>query len=156
MSVGQDLTREVSMIRSIEPPHFDNPTGQRVLIEAADWALEKSLAHILQQAGYVTASCDGPESGVRCRLVAGGGCSGCREADVVVHTLRHSDLRNREVLLEIRKRFPDLPLIVEVPAPRVERYPDDFDGCIVIPQPMTEALLLSALSEALGQAATEA
>jgi len=151
----QDVTREVTMIRSIEPPHFDHPTGQRVLIEAGDWALEKSLARILQQAGYATASCDGPESGIRCRLVAGGGCSGCREADVVVHALRHSDSRNREVLLEIRKRFPDLPLIVEVPAPRVERFPDDFDGCIVIPQPMTTELLLRALSEALGPTETE-
>jgi len=108
------------------------------------------LARILQGAGYDTAVCDGPEvSDSRCGLVADGECSGCQQADVIVHALRHSDPRNREVLLEIQARFPGVPLIVEVPAPRADRYPDDFDGCIVIPQPMTSDLLLKAIGEAL-------
>jgi len=143
------------MSRSIKPPHFDGSAGPRVLIEAGDWAQQESLARILQDAGYATASCDGPEAGMRCSLVAGSGCSGCREADVVVHALRHSDPRNREVLLEVRQRFPDLPLIVEVPGPRVDRYPDDFVGCIVIPQPMTTSHLLAAVSEALGSSSVD-
>ncbi len=143
------------MKHKIEPPRFDTPAGKRVLIEAGDWAQQESLSRILEKAGYQTACCDGPEDGARCGLVAGSGCSGCSDADVVVHTLRHSDPRNREVLLEIRKRFPDLPLIVEVPGPRVERYPDDFAGCIVIPQPMTTSRLLAAVSEATGSSVGE-
>jgi len=140
------------MNRTIKPPHFDGTVGQRVLIEAGDWAQQETLARILRDAGYRTASCDGPEAGNRCSLVAGSGCSACLEADAVVHSLRHSEPRNREVLLGIRERFPDLPLVVEVPGPRVDRYPDDFVGCIVIPQPMTASHLLDAVAEALESA----
>jgi len=135
---------------NIEPPAWRGPGGKRVLIESGDWAQQETLARILQRAGYDTAVCDGPEvSDTRCNLVDEGECSGCRGADVIVHALRHSDPRNREVLLEIQTRFPHVPLIVEVPGPRVDRYPEDFDGCIVIPQPMTSDRLLDAISEAL-------
>lgn len=143
------------MKRSIKPPEFGGPAGRRVLIESNDWAQQESLARILEGAGYATATCDGPEAGMRCSLVVGSGCSACRDADVVVHVLRHSDARNREVLLEIRRRFPDLPLVVEVPGPRAERYPEDFAGCIVVPQPMTAQHLLDAVSMALDSSAAD-
>ncbi len=138
------------MKQNIEPPVWTGTAGRRVLIEASDWAQQETLTRILRRAGYDTVACDGPEGkNSRCRLVVNGECRGCSGADVVVHALRHSDPRNRDVLLAIQAHYPDLPLIVEVPGPRVERYPDDFAGCVVIPQPMTSELLLAAISEAL-------
>ncbi len=47
--------------------------------------------------------------------------------------------------------MPNPPLVVEVPARVVERNPDDYEGCIVVPSPMTPAALLSAVAEALGE-----
>ncbi len=138
------------MKRNIEPPVWAGPAGRRVLIEVSDWAQQEILTQILRRAHYDTVACDGPEgNNSRCRLVVNGECSGCNGADVVVHALRHADPHNRAVLLAIQARYPGLPLIVEVPGPRAERYPDDFDRCIVIPQPMTSELLLAAISEAL-------
>ncbi len=138
------------MRHEIRPPVWSGRVGCRVLIEASDWAKQDSLSRLLQQAGYQTATCDGPEgTNSRCPLVAHGTCDACHHSDVVIHAFRHSDPRNREVLMNLRSRFPDTPIIVEVPAPRAERYPADFEGCSVISQPMTAESLLDAIVEAL-------
>ncbi len=139
------------MKQTVSPPRWKESTGPRVLVEASDWAQQETLNRILGRAGYDVLTCDGPVgSNSRCSLVADGVCPGCDGADVVVNALRHTEARNREVLLEIQKRHPDLPVVVEVPGPRAERYPDDFANCIVIAQPMTSDSLLAAVEKAFG------
>ncbi len=144
------------MRHDMQPHVWSDHAGRRVLIEAGDWARQESLTGVLQRSGYQTTTCDGPESSdSRCTLVGTGECDACRDADVIVHLLRHSDPRNREVLLNLRSHYPDTPIIVEVPGPRAERYPSDFDRCTVIPQPMTAQSLLAAIADALTSPAAE-
>ena len=95
-------------------------------------------------------TCAGPEGNdARCPLAEDKDCSGVSGADVVVHSMRQSDPRNREVLLEIQRQYPDVPIVVEVPKPLVDRHPEDFERCRVIPQPMTSSGLLAAVGEVL-------
>lgn len=122
----------------------------RVLVEATEWGDRELISTVLRRAGYTTACCPGPEgSGQRCTLAAGQGCGAAEQADVVVHALRRSDHRNLEALRALRQRLPGTPVVVEVPQSLVERHPDDYDGCVVVDPPLTEAALLAAITAAL-------
>lgn len=122
----------------------------RVLVEATEWGDRELISTVLRRAGYATAGCPGPEgSGQRCTLAAGQGCGAAEQADVVVHALRRSDHRNLEALRALRQRLPGTPVVVEVPRSLVDRHPDDYDGCVVVDPPLTEAALLAAVAAAL-------
>ena len=128
-------------------------SGPRVLIEATDFAKQAAFANILKDRGYSVQTCGGPEAtDDRCPLVESDHCDGAARADLVVHSMRQHDPRNREVLQKILERFPETPVVVEAPAPLVERRPDDYAGCTVVFQPMTRATLLDAVEAALGGA----
>jgi DNA-binding NtrC family response regulator len=122
----------------------------RVLVEATDFAKQAALANILADRGYSVRTCGGPEAtDDRCPLVESGQCDGVALADVVVHSMRRHDPRNREVLEKILERYPDTPVVVEAPRPLVERHPDDYAECTVIFQPLTRTTLLDAVEAAL-------
>ena len=126
-------------------------SGPRVMIEATDFAKQAALANILKDRGYAVLTCNGPEaSDDRCALVAFDQCDGIARADVVVHSMRRHDPRNREVLAKILERYPDTPVVVEVPRPLAEAHPDDYAECIVVHQPLTRSSLLAAVELALG------
>jgi len=131
-------------------------TGLRVLVETTDSAKRDALASILSRHGYSVRTCGGPEAtDERCPLVDREECTGVAGADAIVHAMRRFDPRNREVLEEIRRRYPDIPLVVEVPKPVVDKFPDDFEGCRIVPQPLTKAALLEAVDDVLRGAATK-
>lgn len=138
------------------PIWVDDAGGPRVMIEATDFAKQNAVANILRGEGYSVMTCGGPEAtDERCPLVTFDECDGIRRADVVVHSMRQHDPRNREVLERIRERYPSTPVVVEVPRPQFDRSPEEFDGCTVVFQPVTGARLLDALEAALAATPTE-
>lgn len=127
-------------------------SGPRVLIEESDVAKQEALKRILREGGYEVAACRGPEgTDDRCALVVHDQCAAVALADVVVHSMRPHDPRNREVLMSIIERYPDVPVIVEAPRPTVERRPEDFVDCAVIYQPMTAQTLLEVVGKVLAE-----
>ncbi len=129
-------------------------SAPRVMIEATDFAKQAALASILKDRGYSVRTCGGPEAtDDRCALVEFDHCDGIARADVVVHSMRRHDPRNREVLAKILERYPGTPVVVEVPRPLVEAHPDEYADCIVVHQPVTRETLLDAVESALGDAA---
>ena len=134
----------------IHPPEFEISDRPRVLIEATEWVNREVLIKYLHEAGYEVAGCAGPEGeDEMCCLVATGDCGAAASADVIVQSMRHTDPRNREVLRSIRRTYPDTPLVIEVPTPRVEAFPEDFESCHVVPYPATLAQLSAAVAKAL-------
>lgn len=136
------------MAELIGKSEWGTQDGPRVLVEAADWSSRHTMEQVLTNAGYRTVSCPGPSgAGARCHLAAGEGCAAAEQADVVVHALHPGDQRNAEALAALRRRLGGTPLIVEVPEPIVRARPDSYEGCTVIPAPMTPAALLDAVAE---------
>ncbi len=144
-------TWSIRKTRAIPLPIWSrHDTGPRVLVETTCFVKRDVLATILTRNGYSVRTCGGPEaSDERCPLADHEECTRVAGADVIVHSMRHSDPRNREVLLEIQRRYPDVPLVVEVPKPIVAKYPGDFEACRVVPQPITRSTLLEAVDEVL-------
>ncbi|MDH3755195.1 MAG: hypothetical protein OEU32_15090 [Acidimicrobiia bacterium] len=139
------------MSRPIDPPTFEPTTKPRVLIEATEWAMRESMATVVRNAGYEVAACAGPEGTDQpCALIADGICPAVENADIVVHLLRHQDLRNRDVLRNLRRRHPNLPVVVQVPEPRVSAFPEDFAGCHLLPFPAGPGALRETIDRALG------
>lgn len=128
----------------------EHPARGRILIEAAEWRDLEALRAFFSSEGFQTSACPGPE-GARgqCPLAAGEGCRAAREADIVVHALRASDVRNLEVLRAIRRSHPDKPVIVEVPDPTKARDPVSYEGAITVTPPGAPAALTDALDAAL-------
>ncbi|MDW3219462.1 MAG: hypothetical protein R8F63_12700 [Acidimicrobiales bacterium] len=143
------------MSRTMKVPIWSEPsTGPRVLIEESDFAKQEAVGRILRERGYDVAACGGPEAtDDRCALVEHDRCDAVARADVVVHSMRQQDPRNREVLTGIIARYPDVPVIVEAPRPYVERRPEDFVDCTVIYQPMTARTLIEVVESVLADAA---
>lgn len=138
------------MAELIAQPEWGTQDGPRVLVEAADWSSRHTMEQVLSDAGYRTVSCPGPSgAGARCHLAAGEGCDAADQADVVVHALHPGDQRNAEALLALCRRLAGTPIVVEVPEPIARARPDRYAGCAVVPSPMTPAMLLEAVSQAV-------
>lgn len=139
------------MARVMTAPEWSaEDTGTRVLVEATDGLTRDVVTRILSREGYAVLGCEGPEaSDDPCPLTVGMECAGVSGADVVVQVLRQTDPRTQEVLIEIKRHRADLPVVVEVAAPTVDRNPELFENCRILPQPMTAASLLEAVSLAL-------
>lgn len=129
--------------------NWGEPGGARVLIEATDWSAREALALTLAQEGFRPLSCPGPGGAdARCSLAAGAGCPAAEQADVIVHALGAGDPRNREVLSALRRQLPQIPVIVEVPEPVARSRPEAYEGCVVIPAPMSATALVEAVRRA--------
>lgn len=135
----------------IQDHEWEPGAGPRVLVEALEWGRREHAAAVLREHGYETVTCPGPEgAGQRCRLAAGEGCSAAEGVDVVVHALRPWDPRNVEALRALRRRLPDLGVVVEVSAPEAARQRVDLEGCVVLAAPASPAELLEAVARAVG------
>lgn len=139
------------MARVMTAPEWSaDETGTRVLVEATDGLTRDVVTRILTREGYHVRSCEGPEaSDAPCPLTVGQECPGMTGADVVVQVMRQTDPKTRQVLVEITRRRPDLPVVVEVAAPTVARYPEFFEECVVLPQPMTAKSLVEVVAQAI-------
>ncbi len=139
------------MARVMAAPEWSaESTGARVVVEATDGLTRDVVSRILTREGYAVLSCEGPEaSDAPCPITVGRDCSAVAGADVVVQVMHQTDPRTRQVVVEIHRRRPDLPVIVEVAAPTVERHPELFEECLVLPQPMTARSLVEVVAEAL-------
>ena len=129
---------------------------QRVLIEHPDEWGGLTLASVLRHDGYAVAVCPGPEQSERCPLAGPEGCAAAHGADVVVSSLGLGRPEAREVLLALRTRRPETPLIVEVnPGEEVE-WEGLLEGCDVLVSPVAPEQLLAAVRGALTESRREA
>jgi len=124
----------------------------RVLVEHEDGAVQCAAERILREAGYDTATCGGPTTfrRARCPVVTTGRCPLADDADVIVHALNPDRPRNADVLNALRARYPEVPIVVEVPDPALGHLADLLAGCHTLRFPMTRQSLLQAVEEVLG------
>ncbi len=87
-----------------------------MLVEHTDEAAGLGIASGLRFAGYAVAVCPGPPGRGRCPLTGPAGCAPAHDADFVVCSLGYEHEAAREVLRELRTRYPHVPLLVEVPS----------------------------------------
>ena len=87
-----------------------------MLVEHPDEATGLAIASGLRFAGYAVAVCPGPRGHGQCPLTGPAGCAPAHDADLVVCSLGYEHEAAREVLRELRTRYPDMPLLVEVPS----------------------------------------
>lgn len=131
-------------------PEWTGERRGRVLIEAVEWHHRQSLSRFLESQGFEPVACPGPQGAdERCAL-ATHGCAAAEQADVIVHALGPSDLRNREALRALRNRAQETPVIVEVSQPVAERSAVEYEGCTVLHPPSSNWQLLAAIENALG------
>jgi hypothetical protein len=84
-----------------------------VLVEHPDEAAGLAIASGLRFAGYAVAVCPGPSGQGRCPLMGPEGCAPAHDADLVVCCLGYEREAAREILRELRMRYPGVPLLVE-------------------------------------------
>src|SRR5579859_3912750 len=89
-----------------QPWRWSHP---RVLVEHPDEASGLAIASGLRFAGYAVSVCPGPRGRGQCPLTGPGGCAPAHDADVVVCFLDYEREAPREVLRELRMRYPDTP-----------------------------------------------
>lgn len=123
----------------------------RVLVEHRDGAVQRVAERVLREGGYDVAVCGGPTAFRRacCPVVTTGRCAVAEEVDVIVHALNPDYPLNASVLQALKDRYPETPIVVEVPDPAAERHAELLAGCHALRSPMTRASLLQAVDEAL-------
>jgi hypothetical protein len=82
-----------------------------VLLEHPDEAAGLAIASGLRFAGYAVGVCPGPAGHGRCPLTGPAGCAPAHDADLVVSSLGYEHEAAREVLRELRTRYPETPLV---------------------------------------------
>ncbi|MCZ7531494.1 MAG: hypothetical protein M5U31_14865 [Acidimicrobiia bacterium] len=123
----------------------------RVLLVIDDVTELDAVAEILADAGYDVATCEGPDKSARkkCDLLASGTCALVERTDVVYYGLRMTDADHREVVASLAQRFPDTPVILEAPAPTLERFADLVRGHHLVRFPATRDAVLEAVGSVL-------
>jgi hypothetical protein len=106
----------------------------RVVIENAERALGVAQMAALEGAGLSVTTCGGPDAlpGGECPVVERGSCSWVDAADVVVHDLDPDDPKHREVLAALRRAYPDVPVVLELPEDTAREHAALLEGCHVI------------------------
>ncbi|MBI2168884.1 MAG: hypothetical protein HYU28_05205 [Actinobacteria bacterium] len=130
--------------------HGDRP---RVLVEDPHGALRDADFSAFLNAGFEVALCTGPDSESECPLVASGECGLVDAADVVLFGLGTTDERTRSILRSLRQRFPETPVVVEVPrtgnpagGPAEAELPDN---CVALAFPASVEGQMRALWDAV-------
>lgn len=122
----------------------------RVLVEEADPAVGWATERVLEREGYDVAVCGGPAVIGRCPLVEDGACPLAEGADVVLNDLSLARVDDREVLVAIKARLPQTPLLVEAPRPRAARNAEVLAGCRLLASPVTAEMIRREVARALG------
>ncbi len=120
-------------------------TDPRVLVEHPDEATGLAIASGLRFAGYAVAVCPGPRGHGQCPLTGPGGCAPAHGADLVVCSLGYERETAREVLRELRTRYPATPLLVEVPSEVDADLEELLDGCHRLQAPATPEQIVAAV-----------
>lgn len=122
----------------------------RVLIENHDPAVGHAFQNFLMDEGFEVAYCTGPSDREgRCPLVHDGVCNRAADADVVFTSLHVDDEDHQQVVHDLRRHFPDTPLVVELPGPKMPQFAELLDGCEVVAKPATRDRLLLAIRRVL-------
>jgi CheY-like chemotaxis protein len=135
-----------------QPWRWNHP---RVLVEHPDEAAGLAIASGLRFAGYAVAVCPGPRGHGRCPLTGPEGCAPAHDADLVVCSLDYERETAREVLRELRTRYPDVPLLVEVPANTDAELEQILDGCATLPAGATPEQVVAAVRSVSGPPAEQ-
>lgn len=126
-----------------------------MLVEYPDEAAGLTIASGLRFAGYAVAVCPGPAGHGRCPLTGPAGCAPAHDADVVVSSLGYEQEAAREVLRELRRRYPHTPLLVEVPSGVNASLRELLEGCHQLPASATPEQIVAAVQSLAGQATAE-
>ncbi|MGZ4398371.1 MAG: hypothetical protein ACXVZ1_08135 [Gaiellaceae bacterium] len=122
-------------------------SGRRVLVENPDGADLAAHAFVLREAGYDVATCRGaiPVEGkeLSCPLIAGKACSLVEGADVVVTSC---DLAGCRAILEAHSLLGSPPIVLEAPAPSLDRWNDVAGDALLLPFPVTSDSLREAVA----------
>jgi hypothetical protein len=140
------------MARNRQPEWAERKAGRRrVLIENPDMGAGFAAERVLQDAGYEVAVCGGPDRlpDHECPLVHDGRCGLSEGADAIVHSLNLDRPEHAAVLRALRDRLPDVPIVVEVPAPAMVRHEALLSTCRVLPAPATRVSLTDAVQSVL-------
>lgn len=108
--------------------------GWRVVVENADRIAAVDQMAALEDAGLSAVSCGGPDalpSGV-CPVVEGGRCPWVEAANVVLHDLDLDNATDREVLQALRRSYPDVPIVLEIPEETAVKHATLLEGCHVV------------------------
>jgi hypothetical protein len=125
-----------------QPWRWSDP---RVLVEHPDEATGLAIASGLRFAGYAVGVCPGPRGHGQCPLTGPAGCAPAHDADLVVCSLGYEHEMAREVLRELRTRYPATPLLVEVPAEVDADLRELLDGCHQLQAPATPEQVVTAV-----------
>jgi hypothetical protein len=131
-------------------------THPRVLIEHPDEAAGLAIASGLRYAGFAVGVCPGPHGLGQCPLTGPEGCAPAHDADVVVCSLGYEREAAREVLHELRQRYPHTKLLVEVPNTIDTELQELLEGCHVVPAPASPEQIVEAVRSIAGEPAQEA
>jgi len=126
-----------------------------VLVEHPDEATGLEIASGLRFAGYAVGVCPGPAGHGRCPLTGPAGCAPAHDADLVVSSLGYEHEAAREVLRELRTRYPETPLLVEAPSQMDADLRELLDGCHQLPAPASTEQIVAAVQSLSGHAAAE-
>ncbi len=152
MFSGQPTARERAVDIDPQPWRWSHP---RVLIEHPDEATGLAIASGLRFAGYAVGVCPGPRGHGQCPLTGPAGCAPAHDADLVVCSLGYEHEAAREVLRELRTRYPDTPLVVEVPTTMDADLQGLLEGCSQLPAPATPGQVVAAVQSLAGHPAEE-
>ena len=119
-------------------------------MEHPDEKLGMEIASGLRYAGYAVAICPGPRGHARCPLTGPAGCAPAHDADLVVSSLALGDDSAREILHELRTRYPQTPLLVEVPSDADAELRALLDGCHLLSAPATADQVVLAVQRVAG------
>jgi hypothetical protein len=149
-SIGS-ATRAQAVNLKPQPWRWGHP---RVLVEHPDEATGLAIASGLRFAGYAVAICPGPRGHGKCPLTGPAGCAPAHDADLVVCSLGYEREAARKILRELRTRYPDTPLLVEVP-PQTDAQTDAdlrelLDGCHRLPARVTPEQVVAAVQGLAG------
>jgi len=153
MSSTGSLPTEQAVNIKPQPWRWNHP---RVLVEHPDEQLGMDIASGLRYAGYAVAICPGPRGHARCPLTGPAGCAPAHDADLVVSSLGLERESAREIVHELRTRYPETPLLVEVPPQPDAELLALLEGCHLLTAPTTPEQVLEAVQRVAGEPVAEA
>jgi hypothetical protein len=152
MLSGDSTTRTQAVHLKPQPWRWSHP---RVLVEHPDDATGLAIASGLRFAGYAVGVCPGPQGHGKCPLTGPAGRAPAHDADIVVCSLGYESETARKILRELRTRYPDTTLLVEVPPDIDTDLQELLEGCQRLPAPASPDQVVAAVQSLSGHAGEE-